>query len=74
MTDTYYIRKLNCAYCGRKNNLVNKKEMFYEIGLPYQAGFGNDFICKFCGKKNEVKMEFIATKLKKERNKKSVEK
>ncbi|OGZ78175.1 MAG: hypothetical protein A2358_02390 [Candidatus Staskawiczbacteria bacterium RIFOXYB1_FULL_37_44] len=71
MTDTYYIKKLNCAHCGKENNLVNKKEMFYEIGLPYQFGFGNDFVCKFCKQRNEVEMEFKAVK---PSNKKSVKK
>lgn len=64
MTDTYYIKKLNCVYCGKKNNLVNKKEMFYEIGLPYQSGFSSDFVCKFCKEKNKVEMEFKAYKSK----------
>ena len=49
----------------RKNNLVNKKEMFNEMGLPYQWGFDNFFVCKFCQKKNEVEMEFKAIKSKK---------
>ena len=71
MTDTYYIKKLNCAYCGKENNLVKKNVMFEEMGFPYQFGFDNDFICKFCNEKNKVKMEFITEKIK---NKKSVQK
>ena len=65
MSDTYYIKKLNCAYCGEENNLVNKKEMFYEMGLPYQSQFSASFICQFCQNKNKVEMEFKAVKSKK---------
>ena len=62
MSDTYFIGKINCAHCGKINNFINEKEMFAEMGLPFQSEFGADFICLYCRKKNKIIMEFRAVK------------
>ncbi len=65
MGDTYFIQKLNCAYCEKENNFVKEKEMFSEMGLLFQFDFDIDFICQFCKKKNVVIQEFKTVKSKK---------
>jgi hypothetical protein len=65
MGDTYYISKINCAYCGKENNFVNAKEPFCEMGLAWQFEFGADFVCEYCKRKNKIVQEFKSVKLKK---------
>ena len=62
MGDTYFIKEVKCAYCSKMNNFEDIDEFFR--GLPYQFEFGSDFVCKYCKKKNEVIMDFIAVKTK----------
>ena len=81
MGDTYYISKINCAYCGKENDFVDKDIDEGEIslsalypGIGWTSEFGAEFICEFCKKKNKVNMEFRAVKTRKSSNKKSVRK
>lgn len=62
MSDTYFIGKIKCAYCEKINNFINEKEMFAEMGLPFQFEFGADFICAYCRKKNKIIMDFKTVK------------
>jgi len=69
MGDTYFIEKINCAYCGKENNL-GKDDSGYEFaslypGIGWTSEHGADFVCEFCKKRNEIKMEFRAVKTKK---------
>ncbi|MDP2741625.1 MAG: hypothetical protein Q8O66_03010 [bacterium] len=64
MGDTYFIKKINCVHCGKINNFINKKEMFAEMGLPFQFEFGSDFVCAYCRKKNKIIMDFRTVKSK----------
>ena len=70
MGDTYFIDKLNCAYCGKENDFdcENSGISLYP-GIGWTSEHGTDFVCDFCKKKNKVKMEFIAVK---SSNKKSI--
>jgi hypothetical protein len=67
MSDTYFIREIECAYCGKINNFENVDE--FSIGLPYDFEFGQEFICKYCNKENKVVMEFVAVKIKSKKKK-----
>lgn len=67
MSDIYFISKIKCAYCGKINHLKNLDER--GIGLPYKTEFGADFVCKYCKKKNEIIMDFIAVQAKTKRKK-----
>jgi phage FluMu protein Com len=58
MSDTYFIRKIKCAHCGKMNNFENLDEVYPD--LPYKDEFGMDFVCKYCKKKNEIIMDFLA--------------
>jgi aspartate carbamoyltransferase regulatory subunit len=62
MGDTYFIKEIKCAYCGKMNNFEDVDEFFR--GLSYSFEFGQDFICKYCNKKNKVIMDFVAIKVK----------
>jgi len=67
MGDTYFIGKINCAYCGKKNDFSNDDgdEFSFYPGTAYNSEYGGDFICKFCKKKNIIIREFKAIKNKK---------
>ena len=60
MGDTYFIKKLNCAYCGAENDFEEKAMKFGHVGLPYTFEFGGEFVCEKCHQKNEIAMNFIA--------------
>jgi hypothetical protein len=62
MGDTYFIKKIKCAYCGMNNNFEREAAESGFLGLPYTFEFGADFICKKCSKKNAIKMDFVAVK------------
>lgn len=67
MGDTYFIRKIKCAYCGKMNNFEDIDEFFR--GLPYNFEFGQNFICEYCNNKNKIIMDFTAVKFRKENKK-----
>jgi hypothetical protein len=79
MGDTYFIDKLNCVYCEKENNFICSDSKEDEVtlaslypGIGWTSEQGAEFVCESCKKKNKVKMEFIAVKTIKSRNKKSV--
>jgi hypothetical protein len=81
MGDTYFIDKLNCAYCGKENNFIDDDCEDGEIslsalypGIGWNSEQGAEFVCEFCEKKNRVKMEFRAIEAIKPSNKKSISK
>ena len=63
MSDTYFIEKINCAYCEKENNFVNEEEPFCEMGLAWQFEFGANFVCEHCKRKNKIEQEFRAVKV-----------
>ena len=51
MSDTYFIKKIKCAYCNDNNDFEEEAAKSGFFGLPYTFEFGADFICRKCNKK-----------------------
>ncbi len=62
MSDTYYIKNLTCAYCGKDNDFEEESAKFGNVGLPYAFEFGGEFVCNGCKKENKIVMDFVAVK------------
>jgi len=62
MGDTYFIKNIKCAYCGKENDFEEEAIKFGHLGLPYTFEFGGEFVCEKCKKKNRVVTDFIAVK------------
>ena len=62
MSDTYFIKNLQCAYCGENNDFEEDAMKSGHVGLPYTSEFGGEFVCDKCKKKNDVVMNFVAVK------------
>src|SRR3989338_7499658 len=60
MSDTYFIKNLQCAHCGENNDFEEEAVKSGHIDLPYTSEFGGEFVCDRCKKKNEVVMDFVA--------------
>lgn len=56
MGDNYYLKNIECAYCGKKQK---------EYDVVYSPEFDNTFRCKWCKKKNKMIMDIKAVKIEK---------
>ena len=64
MSDTYFLEKLNCAYCGKENDFDEGENFCPYPGIAYTFEDGAEFVCRFCKNKNKVVMDFKTTKTK----------
>lgn len=62
MSDTFFIKNLKCAYCGKNNDFEEESAEFGNPGLPYTFEFRGEFVCDGCKEKNNVVMDFVAVK------------
>lgn len=62
MSDTFFIKNLKCAYCGKDNNFEEESAEFGNPGLPYTFELRGEFICDKCKEKNEIIMDFVAVR------------
>lgn len=60
MSDTYFIKNLKCAYCGKNNDFEEDAMKYGHLGLPCTFEFREEFICDTCKEKNEIVMNIVA--------------
>ena len=60
MGDRHFI-KLKCAYCKKKNPKPCESDFWEAQYVAYAESSGiTTFICDYCGKENQIIMEFKA--------------